>query len=247
MTNEIKATNQNELSADINVITAEINAYQRVAGEAFFEIGRRLKHVKENDLAYGKWSKWLESVGINQRTAQSFIQVYSRFSEIPGAEEASISQLRELLVLPEDYDYTRIIKEVKCESVRTIRSKVKGIMSTDELADARKKLVRREQPKVKRELIRSGEDECSVCGFDCKAVLHLHHNVPVGNGGDNSPENLSILCPNCHAMVHSFLSDSAEREYGLDYLVDWMNENLSLEGIEVVRELWGQMNRKDVS
>jgi len=119
--------------------------------------------------------------------------------------------------------------------------------TTDELTDARKKLVRREQPKVKRELIRSGEDECSVCGFDCKAVLHLHHNVPVGNGGDNSPENLSILCPNCHAMVHSFLSDSAEREYGLDYLVDWMNENLSLEGIEVVRELWGQMNRKDVS
>ena len=247
MTNEIKATSQNELSADINVITAEINAYQRVAGEAIFEIGRRLKHVKENDLAHGEFGKWLESVGINQRTAQRFIQVYSRFSEIPGAEEASISQLTELLALPEDYEYTRIIKEVKCESVRTIRSKVKGITSTDELTDARKKLVRREQPKVKRELIRSGVDECSVCGFDCKAVLHLHHIVPVGNGGDNSPENLSILCPNCHAMVHSFLTDSAEREYGLDYLVDWMNENLSLEGIEVVRELWGQMNRKDVS
>ncbi|MGF9872882.1 DUF3102 domain-containing protein [Bacillus tropicus] len=47
-----------KLSKDINVITAEINAYQRVAGEAIFEIGRRLKYVKENDLVHGEWLKW---------------------------------------------------------------------------------------------------------------------------------------------------------------------------------------------
>ncbi|WII38777.1 dimethyladenosine transferase [Paenibacillus thiaminolyticus] len=36
-----------ELSTDIHVITAEINAYQKIAGEAIFEIGRRLKHIRE--------------------------------------------------------------------------------------------------------------------------------------------------------------------------------------------------------
>jgi 2,4-dienoyl-CoA reductase-like NADH-dependent reductase (Old Yellow Enzyme family) len=69
-----------ELSSDLNVITAEINAYQRVAGEAIFEIGRRLKHVKENDLAHGEWSRWCESISIPSSTARKFITVAEEIS-----------------------------------------------------------------------------------------------------------------------------------------------------------------------
>lgn len=76
MTNEIKGSGNLELSTDINVITAEINAYQRVAGEAIFEIGRRLKHVKENDLAHGEFGNWVESIGINRYDASRFIRVF---------------------------------------------------------------------------------------------------------------------------------------------------------------------------
>ncbi len=81
MVNEIKGGGNHELSTDIQVITAEINAYQRVAGEAIFEIGRRLKHVKENDLAHGEWTKWLGGIGMTQRHARRFITVYERFSK----------------------------------------------------------------------------------------------------------------------------------------------------------------------
>ena len=72
-----------EISADIHVITAEINAYQRVAGEAIFEIGRRLKHVKENDLAHGEFGDWAESIGINRSEASRLIKVYD---EVGGAK-----------------------------------------------------------------------------------------------------------------------------------------------------------------
>lgn len=65
------------LSSDIHVITAEINAYKRVAGEAIFEIGRRLKHVKENDLAHGQFGIWLESIGMNDRMARKFMTIAS--------------------------------------------------------------------------------------------------------------------------------------------------------------------------
>lgn len=100
MTNEIKGGGTLELSSDINIITAEINAYQRVAGEAIFEIGRRLKHVKENDLAHGEWTRWLnEEVRISHEHARKFIKVYERFEKstpVWGLLPSAMSVLFEL-------------------------------------------------------------------------------------------------------------------------------------------------------
>ncbi|MFT9370376.1 DUF3102 domain-containing protein [Paenibacillus polymyxa] len=37
--------------------------------------------MKENDLAHGKWEKWLNSVDIVQRAARVFIQIYEQFGK----------------------------------------------------------------------------------------------------------------------------------------------------------------------
>src|SRR5690625_112658 len=85
--NELTNTSNHELSSDINTITAEINAYQRVAGEAIFEIGRRLKGVRENPEKYGfegyrDWERWCkESLNMTRGNANRFIKVYNRFVE----------------------------------------------------------------------------------------------------------------------------------------------------------------------
>lgn len=41
--------------------------------------------------------------------------------------------------------------------------------------------------------------KCIICGFD--EVVEVHHIIPRRVGGDDSPENLILLCPNHHAMA----------------------------------------------
>ncbi|MEK4922367.1 DUF3102 domain-containing protein [Cytobacillus sp. FSL R5-0569] len=74
-------TNEIALSNDLNVITAEIKTYQRVAGESIFEIGHRLKHVKEKDLVHGEFGKWVESIDMTPRNAQQFMQIADELGE----------------------------------------------------------------------------------------------------------------------------------------------------------------------
>lgn len=43
---------------------------------------------------------------------------------------------------------------------------------------------------------------CSLCGWN-EASCDLHHILPKSKGGTNNHLNLTLLCPNCHRLVHS--------------------------------------------
>lgn len=69
----------------------------------------------------------------------------------------------------------------------------------------------------KRSLHADGNHHCEACGWtpapeflelfrnrNCQKIvpcLELHHVVPAACGGDNSPDNLLQLCPNCHSYA----------------------------------------------
>lgn len=132
MANEVQT-----LSSDIHVITAEINAYQRVAGEAIFEIGKRLKHVKECDLVHGEFGKWLDTIEMNVSQASRFIRVYTELNDSKLRSNANIgfANLIEIATLPteqRDQPHTipstgesKTVDEMTVRELREVKAELK--------------------------------------------------------------------------------------------------------------------------
>lgn len=72
------------LSTDLKQIEFEIDYHKQVAGQSIWEIGRRLNHVKDNDLAHGEFIEWVESkLEMDRSEAYRFMRVSK---ELPNDE-----------------------------------------------------------------------------------------------------------------------------------------------------------------
>ena len=100
-----------QLSSDLNMITAEIKSYKQIASHSIFEIGKRLKHVKEKDLVHGQWYEWLENeVDISPSTATRFVQAYEQLGNHATSHGLSQSKVFEILTLPETVERQEFIE-----------------------------------------------------------------------------------------------------------------------------------------
>lgn len=101
ITSQAEETSAVELSHNLTTVTTEIKAYQSIGGQAIFEIGRRLKWVKENDLAHGEYMKWLkESVNMNPTTAQRFVKIASELPNRYSSTDLGWKVLYEIATMP---------------------------------------------------------------------------------------------------------------------------------------------------
>lgn len=95
--------NELQLSNDLTTIETEIKSYQNIAGQSIFEIGRRLKHVKENDLAHGEFGKWLEQIGIESSFARKSMQISKELSSNSShVNNLGIRALYQIATIPEE-------------------------------------------------------------------------------------------------------------------------------------------------
>ncbi|HGO2718218.1 TPA: DUF3102 domain-containing protein [Staphylococcus aureus] len=130
--------NELQLSNDLTTIETEIKSYQNIAGQSIFEIGRRLKHVKENDLAHGEWSNWLKSVNFNDSQARKFIKVSNEFQNRSTSNTLGVEALYQIATLPE----TERTKEHITSNGET---KTPDEMTVRELRELKKQLKQRDE------------------------------------------------------------------------------------------------------
>lgn len=131
--------NELALSNDLKVITAEINSYKQIAGQAIFEIGKRLKHVKENDLVHGEFGKWLESIDVSNTQAHRFMKVYEQLPQVEFSDVGKISfnVLYEIATLPDQQREHAFNDDGTAKSVREIqelKKQLKQAQKSEEIA-----------------------------------------------------------------------------------------------------------------
>lgn len=126
--------NEVSLSNNLSQIELEITHHKQIAGQSIWEIGRRLNHVKENDLAHGQFGEWLNKVGINHREANRMMKIVK---ELPNSTTWSNLGNRALYLL------ATLPEEEKQEQIQKIEQ---GETPTArELEEMRKKLKLKEQ------------------------------------------------------------------------------------------------------
>ena len=101
--------NEIALSDNLAQIEYEIREHKAQIGQSIWEIGRRLKHVKENDLAHGQFLDWVERIGIARNEAQKYIKIVNELS--PNYEtfnNLGLSALYLIATLPDDEKQTQL-------------------------------------------------------------------------------------------------------------------------------------------
>lgn len=65
---------------------------------------------------------------------------------------------------------------------------------------------------------READNTCAKCHRKTQGV-EAHHIRPVGKGGDDTEDNLAVLCPNCHRFAPDTLPPSVDYERLFDQYV----------------------------
>lgn len=126
--------NEVTLSNNLSQIELEINHHKQIAGQSIWEIGRRLNHVKENDLAHGQFGEWLNKVGLNYREANRMMTVAKQLPNVTTLSDLGSSALYLIATLPEE-EKREQIEKIEQGDTPTVR----------ELQEVKKKLKLKEQ------------------------------------------------------------------------------------------------------
>ena len=93
------------------------------------------------------------------------------------------------------------------EKYKTSYNRYEELQEILKFNDSQKKVIkayeiRAEINKCRELIFKANNNVCYICGCDLIEILVIHHIHSIAEGGCNDLDNLAVLCPTCHAIVH---------------------------------------------
>lgn len=177
------------LSNNLSQIELEIKHHQKIAGESIWEIGRRLKHVKENDLTHGQFREWHEGLGLDKDFAYKSMKIVEELPNVETLRHLGTTALHLIATLPEEEKQEQIEKIEQGESptVRELQEVKRRLKLKDQALEAVKgELERVKQTKTTEKVI-----EKEIIPQDYQATQDLNKQL-LGKNKDLTDELESV-------------------------------------------------------
>lgn len=167
--------NEISLSNNLSQIELEISHHKQIAGQSIWEIGRRLNHVKENNLAHGQFGKWLDSIKISHSEARKMMTIAQQLSNRSTLNDLGTSALYLIATLPEE-EKEEQIQRIEDGDTPTVRE-LKEVKSKLKLSQQANELLRAENEKIKSSKVEVKETIKEVVPDDYKATQDLNKQL----------------------------------------------------------------------
>ncbi|ARU13874.1 hypothetical protein P7573_30 [Streptococcus phage P7573] len=182
--------NEIALSNNLSQIELEIRHHKQIAGQSIWEIGRRLQHVKENNLVHGDFGKWLDDIKISHSEARKMMTIAKQLSSNRSTlNDLGTSALYLIATLPEEEKQEQIEKIEQGESptVRELQEVRRRLKLKDQALEA----VKGELERVKRTKVTEKVIEKEIIPQDYKATQDLNKQL-LGKNKDLADELDSV-------------------------------------------------------
>lgn len=181
--------NELALSNNLSQIELEIKHHQKIAGESIWEIGRRLNHVKENDLVHGQFMEWYQGLGLGKDFVSKSMRVAKELPNFETLRNLGTTALYLIATLPEDEKQEQIEKIEQGESP-TVRE-LQEVRRKSKLKDQAIKALEDELERVKQTKNTEKVIEKEVIPDDYKATQDLNKQL-LGKNQDLADELDSV-------------------------------------------------------
>ncbi|MGU7966353.1 DUF3102 domain-containing protein [Streptococcus suis] len=126
--------NEVTLSNNLAQIELEINHHKQIAGQSIWEIGRRLNHVKEHDLAHGQFMAWYQGLGLDKDFVSKSMKIAKELPNFETLRNLGTTALHLIATLPAEEQQAQLSRIEQGDSptvmeLRHLKKKYAGALN----------------------------------------------------------------------------------------------------------------------